>query len=101
MTDTQAIESVLQQARTAPSESLPQFLGKLEEARVTALARLSAPAPVPTQDELLDITQACALLHCSKAFLYHRSKSLPFARRAGRKLLFSRRGIEAYLTKKP
>lgn len=97
MTDTEILESVLRQAASTPVSELPQFLGRLETARVTALARLSAPAAVaPMADDWLDAKEAARRLHCSRSFLYHR-KTLPFTRRVGKKLVYSARGIEAYL----
>jgi predicted DNA-binding transcriptional regulator AlpA len=91
------LQIVLQAARTLPPAELPRLLGDLEEVRTTALARLSVPAPVPQADELLSVAQASVKLGCSKDFLY-RGK-FPFARRLGRKLMFSRVGIEEYLRK--
>jgi len=92
------LEPVLQAARTLPAESLPRLLGDLEEVRAVAYARLAAtPAPVQPADELLNITQAAALLNCSKDFLY--KTNLPFVKHLGRARRFSRNGIEDYLRK--
>jgi excisionase family DNA binding protein len=92
-----ALEPVLLAARTLPPAELPRLLGDLEEVRTTALARLSAPAPLIPSDELLTVAQAAQKLGCSRDFLY-RGK-FPFVRRLGRKLMFSRVGIEEYLRK--
>jgi predicted DNA-binding transcriptional regulator AlpA len=92
------LQIVLEQARTLPPEALPRLLGDLAEIQATAHARLSAPAPAPAlPDELLNVAQAAQKLGCSRDFLY-RGK-FPFARRLGRKLMFSRVGIEEYLRK--
>jgi len=54
------------------------------------------------RDRLLTAEQAAELMACSPDYLYRRAKSLPFARRVGRMLRFSERGILAYLdAKKP
>jgi len=93
------LEPVLQAARTLAPEALPRLLGDLAEVQATALARLSAPAPVAQADEWLTVRQAAQKLGCSTDYLYKNSASLPFARHLGRKLLLSTRGIEEYLRK--
>jgi predicted DNA-binding transcriptional regulator AlpA len=89
---------IVQLASELEPRELPHFLGCLEEARQVAQLRLtpSAPAPAPP-DELLSVSQVATKLGCSRDFLY-RGK-FPFARRLGRKLMFSRVGIEEYLRK--
>jgi hypothetical protein len=89
---------ILRMATELPPLELPRFMGRLEEARLTALARLTpkAPAPAPP-DELLNIAQATQKLGCSRDFLYKRD--LPFVRRLGRKRMYSLVGIEEYLRK--
>jgi hypothetical protein len=92
------IESILRAARELPVNALPRLLGDLEEIRCTAMARLSTPAvAAPQHDELLDIEAAAERLSMSTDYLYHHSKSLPFTRRIGKKLLFSALGIERYI----
>lgn len=89
------LELVLQAARTLPPAELPRLLGDLEEVRAVAYSRLSAvPVPAPP-DELLSVKQAAAKLGCSTDYLY--KQDFPFVRRLGRKRMFSRNGIEAYL----
>ena len=51
-------------------------------------------------DRLLTAEQAAALLSCSPDYLYRRVKSFPFARRIGRMVRFSERGIFAYIESK-
>ena len=95
------IETILEQARSVPADSLPSFLGRLEEARVTALARLSAPAPsARPNDELLGIEAASTRLGVSKGYLYRHHNEFSFARRIGKRLLFSALGIESYINQK-
>lgn len=91
------LQIVLEAARTLLPAELPRLLGDLEEVRTTALARLSAPAPLIPSDELLTCEQAAERLHCSKVYLY--KTALPFKRKLGRKLLFSQNGIAEYLRK--
>jgi predicted DNA-binding transcriptional regulator AlpA len=92
----QSLQPALQEAKTLPADSLPRLLGDLEEIRATAQQRLCAPAPAPPADELLSVRQAAQKLGCSTDFLYKRGP-FPFARRLGRKLMFSSNGIEKYL----
>jgi hypothetical protein len=80
-----------------PPAELPRLLGDLEEVRTTALARLSAPAPISQADELLNVSQAAQKLGCSRDFLYR--GNFGFVVRLGRKKMFSRVGIEEYLKK--
>ena len=80
----------------APPAELPRLLGDLEEVRAVAYARLSAgPVPAQQSDDLLTVKQAATKLGCSVDYLYKRD--FPFVRRLGRKRMFSRNGIEAYL----
>jgi|ERR1022692_229299 predicted DNA-binding transcriptional regulator AlpA len=94
----QELEHVLQAAQTLPAAALPELLGDLEQIRVTALARLTAPAPpASVPDMLLDVTEASTRLGMSVGYLYRHHSTFPFARREGRSLRFSSRGIETYL----
>jgi predicted DNA-binding transcriptional regulator AlpA len=78
-------------------EELPRFIGDLEQIRVIALARLMAAAPVSIADELVGIEEASRRLNISKSYLYRHSGQFPFARRIGRKLVFSSLGIDRYI----
>jgi excisionase family DNA binding protein len=90
--------SISRAARELPTEQLPEFIGQLEAAKDTAWARLTAPAPVTQQhDELLDVAAAAERLGVSKDYLYRHHAKLPFARREGRRLLFSALGIDKYI----
>jgi predicted DNA-binding transcriptional regulator AlpA len=91
-----SLKPALEEAKTVPAESLPRFLGDLAEVAATAQQRLCAPAPVQPADELLSVRQAAQKLGCSTDFLYKRGP-FPFARRLGRKLMFSSNGIDKYL----
>lgn len=91
------LQAALSQARTLAPEELPRLLGDLEEIRATALARLARPAVEARPDEMLDVEQAAARMKCSTDYLYRHHRRLPFARRIGRKLLFSSAGLDSYL----
>ncbi len=94
----QELEFALAQARTLAPAELPRFLGDLEEVRLTALARLTAPTTDPVTEELLDVHEAARRLGCSADYLYHHHPQLPFTRRpAGRRLLFSSVGLQQYV----
>lgn len=92
------LKSALEEARSLPTDDLAEFLGELEQIRVTALARLSAPVATPAQpDERIDITEAAKRLGVSTHYLYKHHKRFPFCKPEGRKLLFSVRGIEQHI----
>jgi excisionase family DNA binding protein len=93
----QELQSALMQARTLAPEELPRLLGDLEEIRASAMARLLSPAVESGPDEMLDIDQAAERMNLSKDYLYRHHKRFPFARRIGRKLLFSSAGLDSYL----
>ena len=96
MTDT--LESLLEQARTVSPAEIPAFLGGIEVARTTALARLSAPSPAPRQaDELLGVDQAATRLGVGVDYLYRNHRKFSFTRREGRRLLFSANGIAEHI----
>ena len=92
------LQTVLIVARELPSVELPRLLGELEEIRCTALARLTGPSLVQSQaDELLSAPEAARRLGISQDYLYRHHRDFPFARRVGRRLLFSAVGIEKYI----
>jgi hypothetical protein len=94
------LQSALGLSRTLPADELPLLLGELEQIRVTALARIAAPAgEAPRPDELLDVQQTAARMNVSENYLYRNSRRMPFTRRVGRKLLFSSSGLDSYLRK--
>jgi excisionase family DNA binding protein len=91
------LQLVLLAAKEIPVDELPRLLGQIEEIRVTALARLTGPASASQPDELLDVHEAAHRLRLSKDYLYRHHARLPFTRRIGKRLLFSRTGIEKYI----
>jgi hypothetical protein len=94
------LQSVLNSLQGLSPDELPELMGELEVIRTTVLLRLSAPAPVPQHDELLDVKAAAERLEVSADYLYNNHQKFPFTRRMGRKLLFSSLGIDSYLSKK-
>jgi excisionase family DNA binding protein len=92
------LEIVLLAAQEMPKDQLPLLLGEIEQVRCTALARLtSAPVAPQELDELLDVAEAARRLGVSKDYLYRHHRDFAFARRLGRKLLFSAAGIEKHI----
>jgi hypothetical protein len=84
-------------AKNLAADELPHLLGELEEVRCTALARLHTPSLPPQEDESLDVTAAAHKLGVSRDYLYRNHARFPFTRRMGKRLLFSRNGLEKYL----
>ncbi len=91
------LQNVLKAVTELPPEQLPRLLGDLEEIRCTALARLSAPAPAQTREQLLDVEAAAQRLGVSRDYLYRHHAELPFTRRMGTALRFSLSGMEKWL----
>jgi len=78
------------------SEEIPAALGTLERVRARLTFRaLSASAPAA--DRLLSVAEAAELLGMAADTLYRRSGSFPFTVRDGRRVRFSRLGIERYI----
>jgi predicted DNA-binding transcriptional regulator AlpA len=96
----QELEPALMAARTLAPAELPRLLGDLREIEAVALSRLTAPTPPTVDDTLLGVTEAAELLGMSTGYLYHHHADFPFTRRIGRSLLFSRAGIQTYLSGK-
>ena len=94
------LQFVLRLAETSSPKEIPALLGELEQIRVTALARLSMPPALAAIDELLDVGTTAKRLGVSRDYLYRNRKQLPFARRIGRKLLFSSVGLGKYMARK-
>jgi len=86
----------LELARILPAEELPEFLGDVEQVRITALARIASPAVEARPDESLTIEQAHKRLGVSKDYLYRHWQKFRFARQEGRKILFSSNGLDAH-----
>lgn len=88
-------------AAAAPAE-LCALVGKLREAELLAEMRLRSSA-LPTngsgpgeEDHNLSAQEAARRLGVSLPYLYKHAPEYPFARRIGRRVLFSARGLEAW-----
>jgi hypothetical protein len=98
LSDSFKLEEILKAARELPPEDLPDLIGRLEAVKATAWARLSAPQTTSLEhDELLDIGEAAKRLGVGRGYLYRNHQEYSFTRRQGRKLLFSARGLDAYI----
>jgi excisionase family DNA binding protein len=97
----QELEAALALARSLPPEDLPALIGALAEVTATAQSRLASPPVEARPDQLLDVNEAAARLHCSPGYLYRHHRKLPFTRpgRIGGKLLFSSSALDLYLKK--
>lgn len=93
------LQSALHLAGTLAPSDLPRLLGELEEIRATALSRLAGPKVEARPDESIDVDEAAKRLGVSRDYLYRHHSEYRFARREGRRLVFSARGLDAYLSK--
>jgi predicted DNA-binding transcriptional regulator AlpA len=77
-------------------DEIPVALGRLGQvsARLTFRALSSAAPPA---DCLLSVVEAAGLLGMAEDTLYRRSAEFPFTVRDGRRVRFSRRGIETFI----
>jgi hypothetical protein len=91
------LQTALKAARELPPEDLPRLLGDLEEIRTTAIARLSSPPPAAQDDALLGVEKTASRMGVSTDYIYRHHCEWPFTRREGKKLLFSRLGLEKHL----
>jgi hypothetical protein len=91
------LEKIRNEIENLERTQLPALLGELAEVNAIALARLAAPVAPAQPDEWLDIEQASKHLRVEKDFLYERSKLL--GKKAGGKLLFSRKRLDAFVEK--
>lgn len=89
-----------------PAEAIPSVLSEVsaQEARLGTVkailaARLAVPgAPTSGADRLLTADQVHELTTMSVDWLYRHAGALPFARRIGRKVLFSEAGLTKWLS---
>ena len=85
----------------AAVENLPALLASLSAMLAVVASRmLSSPSgpesPARECDENLSAQEAARRLGVSKDYLYRHARRLPFARRIGRRLLFSAKGLERW-----
>ena len=91
-------------AAALPKEAIADLRGELARVDTLLLCRLidgkSQADSVAESDQLLNIAEASGRLGVSADYLYRHHKALPFTRHIGRKLLFSARGIERYISQR-
>ena len=85
----------------AEVEHLPALLASLSAMLSVVAARMLSHPSGPESsarecDENLSVQEAARRLGVSKDYLYRHARRLPFARRIGRRLLFSARGLERW-----
>jgi excisionase family DNA binding protein len=78
------------------AEEIPAALGALERVRATLTFRALSVSR-PAQDRLLNVAEAAELLGMAEDTLYRRAGSLPFTVRDGRRVRFSRLGLERFI----
>ena len=94
------LQPVLLAIRQSTPEELPSLIGELESLKAAAWARLTSPVPTAQQhDSLLSIEEAAERLGMSVKWLYSNHRDMPFARKQGKRILFSSRGIDSYINK--
>ena len=87
-----AILSVLEEANTQEA--------RLGTVKAILAARLAAPGTANGPDRLLTAKEVHARTTFSVDWLYRHADALPFARRVGRKVLFSEAGLAKWLAKR-
>jgi predicted DNA-binding transcriptional regulator AlpA len=75
------------------------FLLRLAAAQ-TRLAATMADRKDQPADHLLDVDEAAAALGETRAWLYRRTKTLPFVVRLGGQVRYSARGIEHFIARR-
>jgi len=89
-----------------PAAELPAILAELERVKALLWARLVAGnggghETRGKEDRMLDVTAAAERSGMSKAWLYQNHQGLPFAKKVGRKVLFSEAGLTRWLASRP
>ncbi len=85
-----------------PDAALPATALHLAALQARVAARLTARTSTNGDgDHMLGIEEAAARTGMSKSWLYRHHHSLPFARRIGRKVVFSETGLTRWLTSRP
>jgi predicted DNA-binding transcriptional regulator AlpA len=79
---------VIRAIASLPADQLPALMIAI----AARMADGNKPSVVAGDDKLLDVAEAAALLGVSKSWLHHRP-NLPFRRKLGGKLKFSKAGI--------
>jgi hypothetical protein len=64
------------------------------------IKHLETLAPPPLEDSALTVKDIAKVLKVSESYVYTHASTWPFSWREGRKLRFSRRGLQSYLDSK-
>jgi len=91
------------QVAQLPRETIAQLRGELARLDTLLLSRLFQDGDDhdgAEGDKLLNTAEAASRLGVSEDYLYRHHKTLAFTRRVGRKLLFSAKGIEKYISQR-
>jgi predicted DNA-binding transcriptional regulator AlpA len=95
-----ALDAAIAAADAAERPALVvQLAGRLA-ALGAGMVQSPTPQAGPSPERNLDVAEAAARLGMSEAWLYRHGAELPFAVRLGRRLLFSERGLDAYLKRR-
>ena len=84
-------------------EDIAPAIAQLAGLQTALAARLITERQAPAQqdeDILLTVSEAAGLLKMSPDYLYKKSKLLPFSKKIGSSLRFSKRGLHAWLARK-
>ena len=87
---------------TLRREDIPELRAELTAIDTRLLAHLltADDSSQTAGDQLLGVTETANRLGVSLDYLYRNHRRLPFTRHAGRKLLFSSRGIDEFIAQK-
>jgi predicted DNA-binding transcriptional regulator AlpA len=100
-TPLEALRTAGEAALALPSAEVPEVLGELERLKGLLWVRLSTPTQVPPEpaegDRLLGVPEAAAKLGMASSTLYKTADEYAFTVRLGRRLKFSRAGIERFI----
>lgn len=100
-TDATLLEQIDAMIARTPAEHLPALLAALNSKTGAIAARLvverGSPQSAPSgPDENIDAITAAQRIGMSADWLYKNANRLPFARRIGRRVLFSARGLDQW-----
>jgi excisionase family DNA binding protein len=91
-----ALDAAIEGATPAERAGLVVQLAARLAALGAGLAQGVQEKAVVGPDVNVDVREASRLLGISPRYLYREARSLPFARRIGRRLLFSKSGLERW-----
>jgi|GraSoiStandDraft_36_1057302.scaffolds.fasta_scaffold567994_2 predicted DNA-binding transcriptional regulator AlpA len=92
------LDDLLAGAAPASRDEALALMGLVAAAQIKLTAIL-ADLPMAAEDRLLDVAEASAKLGESKAWLYRKTRQLPFVVRVGGHVRYSLRGIEQFIAR--